>query len=286
MRLLANTNDGNKGVVSLIEHDDEMPITEDGTRADIVLNILGVLNRMNPAQLIEQHINFMSDHVIKEIKKLKNVDEKIDLYLTYLSYLNKSQSSFMRSELLLLNNTQKQEFIDEIEKNGINVHQPPFFKNTSFDTFKQILKEHPEWCSRYKCKGIERPIVIGDIYFIRLKHESSNKASFVSSASTNTKNQPAKTNSKKSHKTLFADTPIRLGEMEVDNLLLAKSGDAIEKILKSYSTSKTDRENLINELLTAPDPFNCTIKINNEEHSINRKILEKYLSILEISLED
>lgn len=69
-------------------------------------------------------------------------------------------------------------------------------------------------------------------------------------------------------------------------MLLAKSGEAVEKILKSYSTSKVDRENLISDLLTAPDPFDCTTKINNTEHSINRKILEKYLSILEISLED
>lgn len=286
MRLLANTNDGNKGVVSLIEHDEEMPVTEDGTRAEVLLNSLGVLNRMNPAQLIEQHINFMSDHVVREMKKLKTADEKIDLYLTYLKYLNKQQASFIESELILMNRSQKETFIEEVESKGIKVHQAPFFNNTTFDTFKQIYRDHPEWCERYKCKGIEKPIVIGDIYFIRLKHESSNKASFVSAASTNTKNQPAKTNSKKTHKTLFADTPIRLGEMEVDNLLLTKSGEAVEKILKSYSTSKVDRENLINELLTAPDPFNCKININNEEHSINRKILEKYLSILEISLED
>lgn len=213
MRILANTNDGNKGVVSLIEHDEEMPLAEDGTRVEVLLNSLGVLNRMNPAQIIEQHINFMSDHVVKEMKKLKSTNEKIDLYLTYLKYLNKAQASFIESELILLDLDKRTTFIEEVEKNGIFVHQPPFFKNTSFDTFKQIYQEHPEWCKRYKCNGIEKPLVIGDIYFIRLKHESSNKASFVSAASTNTKNQPAKTNSKKSHKTLFADTPIRLGEI-------------------------------------------------------------------------
>ena len=31
----------NKGVVTLIEDDDKMPITEDGVRADICLNPLG-----------------------------------------------------------------------------------------------------------------------------------------------------------------------------------------------------------------------------------------------------
>ena len=277
---------GNKGIVSLIEHDENMPVSEDGTtRAEILLNSLGVLNRMNPAQLIEQHINFMSDHVVREMKKAQTVDEKLDIYLSYIKYLDKEQYNFIDSELIMMNRSQKEELASEIEKEGIYVHQAPFFNNASFDTFKQIKNEHPEWCSRYKCVGIEKPIVIGDIYFIRLKHESSNKASFVSSASTNSKNQPSKTNQKKVHKTLFANTPIRLGEMEVDNLLLCKSGEAVEKILKSYSTSKEDREKLINDLLTSSNPFNIKIDINNE-HSINRKILEKYLSVLELSLED
>ena len=40
---------GNKGVVSIIAPDDEMPITVDGKRADVCLNPLGVLNRLNLA---------------------------------------------------------------------------------------------------------------------------------------------------------------------------------------------------------------------------------------------
>lgn len=72
---------------------------------------------------------------------------------------------------------------------------------------------------------------------------------------------------------------------EVDNLLLTKSGEAVEKILKSYSTSKDDREKLINDLLTSPNPFEGTITINKDDTSINRKILEKYLAVLELSLE-
>lgn len=37
---------GNKGVVTMIEDDEKMPITEDGMRADICLNPLGVWNRL------------------------------------------------------------------------------------------------------------------------------------------------------------------------------------------------------------------------------------------------
>lgn len=73
--------------------------------------------------------------------------------------------------------------------------------------------------------------------------------------------------------------------METENLLLSKNGKVLEKMLKSYSTSKVDRENLIKQLLTSPDPFNIDVELDGST-SINRKILEKYLSVLELSLED
>ena len=44
-----NANDGGKGVISQIKPDAEMPMTEDGRRADLVINSLGVVNRLNTA---------------------------------------------------------------------------------------------------------------------------------------------------------------------------------------------------------------------------------------------
>ncbi len=47
---------GNKGVVSLILPQEDMPYMEDGTPLDIVLNPLGVPSRMNIGQLLEVHM--------------------------------------------------------------------------------------------------------------------------------------------------------------------------------------------------------------------------------------
>jgi DNA-directed RNA polymerase subunit beta len=44
---------GNKGIVSVIVPEEDMPFMEDGTRVDIVLNPLGVPSRMNVGQLYE-----------------------------------------------------------------------------------------------------------------------------------------------------------------------------------------------------------------------------------------
>jgi DNA-directed RNA polymerase subunit beta len=46
---------GNKGVISLVLPQEDMPYLEDGTPVDIVLNPLGAASRMNVGQLLEMH---------------------------------------------------------------------------------------------------------------------------------------------------------------------------------------------------------------------------------------
>ncbi len=47
---------GNKGVISKIMRQEDMPYLEDGTPVDIVLNPLGVPSRMNVGQILETHL--------------------------------------------------------------------------------------------------------------------------------------------------------------------------------------------------------------------------------------
>ncbi len=49
---------GNKGVVSRILHQEDMPFLPDGTPLDIVLNPLGVPSRMNIGQVLEVHLGY------------------------------------------------------------------------------------------------------------------------------------------------------------------------------------------------------------------------------------
>ena len=49
---------GNKGVISKILPEEDMPYLEDGTPVDIVLNPLGVPSRMNVGQILETHLGW------------------------------------------------------------------------------------------------------------------------------------------------------------------------------------------------------------------------------------
>jgi DNA-directed RNA polymerase subunit beta len=84
---------GNKGVVSVIMPEEDMPYLPDGTPVDIVLNPLGVPSRMNVGQILETHLGWaamsLGLHVStpvfegtkeKEIKDLlkKAKDQKIE----------------------------------------------------------------------------------------------------------------------------------------------------------------------------------------------------------------
>ncbi len=92
---------GNKGVVSFVLPEEDMPFLEDGTPVDIILNPLGVASRMNIGQILETHLgwaahelNYMAvspglmgateDDIKEELKKAGlPEDGKVTLYDGY-----------------------------------------------------------------------------------------------------------------------------------------------------------------------------------------------------------
>jgi len=61
---------GNKGVVSRVLPEEDMPYLEDGTPVDIVLNPLGVPSRMNVGQILETHLGGAARSIGKQIEDM------------------------------------------------------------------------------------------------------------------------------------------------------------------------------------------------------------------------
>jgi DNA-directed RNA polymerase subunit beta len=57
---------GNKGIVSRVVRDEDMPFLEDGTPVDIILNPLGVPSRMNLGQIYETILGWAGDKLSKK----------------------------------------------------------------------------------------------------------------------------------------------------------------------------------------------------------------------------
>lgn len=61
---------GNKGVVSVILPDEDMPYMEDGRPVDMVLNPLGVPSRMNVGQILETHLGWAGVELGRQIQSI------------------------------------------------------------------------------------------------------------------------------------------------------------------------------------------------------------------------
>ena len=61
---------GNKGVVSRIMPEEDMPYLQDGTPVDIVLNPLGVPSRMNVGQILETHLGWGARVLGRQIQQM------------------------------------------------------------------------------------------------------------------------------------------------------------------------------------------------------------------------
>jgi DNA-directed RNA polymerase subunit beta len=61
---------GNKGVISRILPQEDMPFLEDGTPVDLVLNPLGVPSRMNVGQIFETHLGWASRGLGKQLRAM------------------------------------------------------------------------------------------------------------------------------------------------------------------------------------------------------------------------
>jgi DNA-directed RNA polymerase subunit beta len=58
---------GNKGIVSVILPEEDMPFTDDGIAVDVVLNPLGVPSRMNAGQILETHLGWAATELGRKI---------------------------------------------------------------------------------------------------------------------------------------------------------------------------------------------------------------------------
>ena len=65
---------GNKGVISRIVPEEDMPYLSDGAPVDIVLNPLGVPSRMNVGQIMETHLGWASRELGEKVRRLVEIE--------------------------------------------------------------------------------------------------------------------------------------------------------------------------------------------------------------------
>ncbi len=164
---------GNKGVVSMIVPEEDMPYREDGTPIDIVLNPLGVPSRMNVGQILEAHLGWAARGLGLKIGEMLDAHSKAEELKTFLKkiYNNSSEKVNFKE----LNDQDIFELCDNLRE-GVPM-ATPVFDGADEEEIKNMLAlaELPESGQTTLIDGrtgeaFDRPITVGYMYMLKLNH--------------------------------------------------------------------------------------------------------------------
>lgn len=279
---------GDKGVVSEVRPDDEMPMLETGERVEMLWNALGVVNRLISGPLFEVELNFITNRIVEKMQQTPDYDDKEKLFFGVLSKIYEPQYKAYKKMYARLSEQERKHFLDSIEENGITIHEPPMYGNTSLDQIEEIYKMfniqlYTCYVNKFgrKIKMMNK-MVVGEKYVLKLKHTPESKFSARSTGYLNSKDLPFK--SAKNNRSIIQKTAIRFGEMEFTNLLCNMNPDLLRELSMIYSTSVQARRDsgqlFTNNVLEGED-----IDIRDDARNRAGEILKVQLRTIGIGLE-
>ena len=267
---------GNKGVVARIIPDDQMPLLEDGRRAEVIINPLGIISRMNVGQLFELAVG-EAIYQLKRMMKENLVDAEL-LLTNFLTILMGKDHWTTKKVLASFNSDcSATDIITAID--NIYIIMPPFETPTP----EKVDKVMQFTGAKYKMnitdgetgEKILNPVAAGYMYFDKLVHRASDKISARSIGPYSRKtSQPmgGKTN-QGGH---------RLGEMEVWALLAHDSKDFLGDLLTVHSDSIGLKNKALADILQNPSLAEGD---ENDDKPQSLRVLESYLNIMALTIE-
>ena len=164
---------GNKGVISKIVPEEDMPYMEDGTTVDICLNPLGVPSRMNVGQVLETHLGWAAKSIGTQIDDLLRKRKKPDQIRRFLGKVyndsgkRENLDSFSDDEILELSGNLR---------GGVPM-ATPVFDGAQESEIKRMLKlaklPSSGQITLYDGRtgeAFDRPITCGYMYILKLNH--------------------------------------------------------------------------------------------------------------------
>lgn len=164
---------GNKGVISKILPEEDMPYLPDGTPIDMVLNPLGVPSRMNVGQILETHLGWAA----KEIGRQLN--EYIEREFSTASLRRKLKEIYESKEIRRFIDGMSDEEVVEFTKRlneGVPIESPVFDGATEKEV-KDMLRSAglPEDGKTILFDGrtgepFDQKVTVGVMYMLKLHH--------------------------------------------------------------------------------------------------------------------
>ena len=164
---------GNKGVISRIMAEEDMPFLSDGTPVDMVLNPLGVPSRMNVGQILETHLGWAARGLGRRLNALKETKYSVSALKTELKRLY--QGSELDSTVDAMNEDDLKRAIRKI-RNGVHLSTPVFDGAEEPDIREALglaqLAETGRSTLFDGCTGdaFDNDVTVGVMYVLKLHH--------------------------------------------------------------------------------------------------------------------
>ncbi len=164
---------GNKGVISMIVPEEDMPFTEDGEPVDVVLSPLGVPSRMNVGQVLETHLGWAARGLGRRIGEMLEAHTKMQELREFLAKIY--NASGQKVDLDSLSDDEVIELSNNL-KGGVPM-ATPVFDGAQEPEIKSMLELAglPESGQAILYDGrtgeaFDRPITTGYMYMLKLNH--------------------------------------------------------------------------------------------------------------------
>jgi len=167
---------GNKGVISVIMPEEDMPHDEHGVPVDVVLNPLGVPSRMNIGQILETHLGWAAKGLGEKIGRMLDEQKKIAEVREFLERLyNETGDVHNREELKTFSDAEIVELAQNLRA-GVPMATPVFDGAKEFElkALLELADVHPSgqsqlWDGRTGDK-VDRQVTVGYMYMLKLNH--------------------------------------------------------------------------------------------------------------------
>ena len=144
---------GNKGVVSRVLPQEDMPFLEDGTPLQIVLNPLGVPSRMNIGQVLEMHLGYayreLSLKTREELEKITGEDFRNAVLEAYDA---KRPGKFIKIATPVFDGAQDSDLTEAFKEAGLS------------ETYKSVVYDGRTG------EKFDNPVTVGIMYYLKLHH--------------------------------------------------------------------------------------------------------------------
>jgi len=256
---------GNKGVISKILREEDLPYLPDGTPVDIVLNPLGVPSRMNVGQILETHLGWAAKGLgLKIGEMLKKIMDP--------ERLRKELKSIYDDDVITeaLDNLSDEAIIElakRLAKTGVHFATPVFDGAREEDIKKYLEKAGlPVTGQTVLFDGrtgepFDQPVTVGYMYMLKLHHLVDDKIHARSTGPYSLVTQQPL-----GGKAQFGGQ--RLGEMEVWALEAYGAAYSLQEMLTVKSDDVVGRERMYEAIVKGdsslecglPESFNVLIK--------------------------